>query len=236
MTMRLLTPEEIKASKASELARDLRRTQDIKETLDKTRTTLNNVKAEFDVTLANQRLVWIKEQEQALQTINDLNHEIEVLKREREQLLIPIDLDRKRADNIITEASNLMAQATDKQKYADELVEKIQDRLDEIGEKEESLQKREEHLFVREKGLEDQTEVTRKNSEQVTLQMQTFITEMEDKEKDFNTKKRRLDLLEINLVAREKINNEREEYLNGRERQINDKYETLLRTENRLKQ
>ncbi len=234
--MKLFSTEEIKSSKATELARDIRRTSEIKEALDKARTELNDANAEFDSVLANQRVKWAKEQESAMVVIKDLQMEIDQLQRVRQQLLIPIDLEKKRADNIVIEANVLMTAAIDKQKYADEMAEKLQDHLDEVGEKDEALEQREKRLFVKEEGLKEQAKITKQNSEQVTLQMQTFISEMEAKENNFNTRKRQLDLLEVNIIARDKINSERERYLNERERQINDKYETLLRTQKRLKQ
>jgi len=231
--LKLLTPSEIAATKASELARDIRRTNDIKEALDKARVELNNVNSEFELSLARQRVAWITEEENYLNKIKDLQVEIKSLEDSRKQLLIPIDIERKRVDNINIEAQALMAQAIEKQKYADDLSEKLQDHLDEVGEKEEALKQREEFLLSKEQVFEERSASLQKTSEEVSKQMQTFLSEMNVKEKDFNTKKRELDLKEINITSRESVLNERELYLNNREREINDKYQTLLRTTNR---
>lgn len=211
--LKLYSAEEIKTSKASELARDIMRTADIKKALDKARTELNDTNDSFEIALANQRVKWLGEQEKATLEIGHLIHEVEVLKKQREQLLIPIDLDRKRVDNIIIEANNLMSKALDKQKDNDDISEKLQDRLDEVSEKEQSLQTREEHLFAREKGCTNQEEIIKKNSQALTDRMQSFLTEMEQKEQDFNTKKRQLDLIEISIQ-------EQERDLEARERQV----------------
>lgn len=233
--MKLLTPEEIKTSKASELARDVRRTQDIKEALDKARTELNNTNAEFDSVLARQRVVWIMEEEKALNKIKELQVEIDALNRQKQQLLIPIDIDRKRADNIVIEANAIMAAAIEKQKYADEMAETLQDHLDEIGEKEEALEQREKHLFVQEKGVQEQIKIVKEIAQNTTNQAQQFLSDKDVQERDFNTRKTALELREISLEKRQIAQDEREAMLVAKEREINDKYATLLRTQKRLK-
>ena len=211
--MKLFTTEEIKSSKATELARDIRRTQDIKETLDKERTSLNNIKAEFDKTLANQRVQWITEEETALLKIKALNEEVEKLNRARELSLIPIDIERKRVDNVLMEANEALSLATNKQKYADEMVENLQDRLDEVSENEQALKQREEHLFAREKGCEAQEKATKANAEALTVQVQSWIADVTKKDAELQERKTAIELQEITL-------NERVLDLEAREQQI----------------
>ena len=201
--MKLFSPTEIAASKATELARDVMRTQDIKKALDSARDTLNNTKAEFDMTLANQRVKWLKEEEVALNKIKDLQHEIEQLTKVRERSLIPIEIEQKRVDNILMEANELNTRATNKQKYADEMAEKLQDRLDEVSEKEEALEQRETHLFARETGSKLQEEAIKRNSQELTKQMQDWITETTIKEAKLQEQRIAIELREITIKEKE---------------------------------
>jgi len=211
--MKLFTSEEIKSSKATELARDVMRTSDIKKALDKARTELNNVNAQFEVALANQRVKWISEEEVALGKIRDLETELKVLERRKQQALIPIDLYQQRVDNINKEANDKLKSATDKQIYVDELSEKLEEKLDEVSEKDQSLQKREENLFVKEKAVQMQEEGNKKMSQEINTRALFFIKEMEDREKDFNNRKTALELKEISLQELERSLRVREQDL-----------------------
>lgn len=211
--MKLFTSEEIKSSKATELARDVMRTSDIKKALDKARTELNNVNAQFEVALANQRVKWISEEEVALGKIRDLETELKVLERRKQQALIPIDLYQQRVDNINKEANDKLKSATDKQFYVDELSEKLEEKLDEVSEKDQSLQKREENLFVKEKAVQMQEEGNKKMSQEINTRALFFIKEMEDREKDFNNRKTALELKEISLQELERSLRVREQDL-----------------------
>ena len=213
MALKLYTAEEIKSSKATELARDVMRTSDIKKALDKARTELNNVNAQFEVALANQRVKWISEEEVALGKIRDLETELKVLERRKQQALIPIDLYRQRVDNITKEANDKLKSATDKQIYVDELSEKLEEKLDEVSEKDQSLQKREENLFVKEKAVQMQEEGNKKMSQEINTRALFFIKEMEDREKDFNNRKTALELKEISLQELERSLRVREQDL-----------------------
>ena len=213
MALKLYTAEEIKSSKATELARDVMRTSDIKKALDKARTELNNANAQFEVALANQRVKWISEEEVALGKIRDLETELKVLERRKQQALIPIDLYRQRVDNITKEANDKLKSATDKQIYVDELSEKLEEKLDEVSEKDQSLQKREENLFVKEKAVQMQEEGNKKMSQEINTRALFFIKEMEDREKDFNNRKTALELKEISLQELERSLRVREQDL-----------------------
>ena len=213
MALKLYTAEEIKSSKATELARDVMRTSDIKKALDKARTELNNANAQFEVALANQRVKWISEEEVALGKIKVLETELKVLERRKQQALIPIDLYRQRVDNITKEANDKLKSATDKQIYVDELSEKLEEKLDEVSEKDQSLQKREENLFVKEKAVQMQEEGNKKMSQEINTRALFFIKEMEDREKDFNNRKTALELKEISLQELERSLRVREQDL-----------------------
>ena len=213
MALKLYSAEEIKSTKATELARDIFRTQDIKKALDKARTELNNANASFEVALANQRVKWISEEEVALGKIRDLETELKVLERRKQQALIPIDLYRQRVDNITKEANDKLKSATDKQFYVDELSEKLEEKLDEVSEKDQSLQKREENLFVKEKAVQMQEEGNKKMSQEINTRALFFIKEMEDREKDFNNRKTALELKEISLQELERSLRVREQDL-----------------------
>jgi len=213
MALKLYTAEEIKSSKATELARDVMRTSDIKKALDKARTELNNVNAQFEVALANQRVKWISEEEIALGKIKVLEDELKVLERRKQQALIPIDLYQQRVDNINKEANDKLKSATDKQFYVDELSEKLEEKLDEVSEKDQSLQKREENLFVKEKAVQMQEEGNKKMSQEINTRALFFIKEMEDREKDFNNRKTALELKEISLQELERSLRVREQDL-----------------------
>lgn len=213
LLIKLFSAEEVKTSKATELARDVVRTADIKKALDVARTELNDANSSFEIALADQRVKWLSEEEKAIAKIRDLSLELTTLQKQKAELLIPIDSDRKKVDNMIKEAKDIMSEAIHKQSYADELSEKLQDRLDEVSETQQSLQAREEHLFVKEKGIESQEVITKQNAQALSEQLQSWLVTTTSKETDLLERKIALDMKEMTLADKLKSLEDREQQI-----------------------
>jgi len=196
--MQLFSAAEIKSSKESELARDLLRTKSIKEALDKVRTELNEANASFDLALANQRVIWSKESEEASEKLKGLLKEIDEAQKTRDRLIIPIDLDRQKADNMIKEANDLLVEVNNKKKDVEELSDILEKRLDEVSERDEELGNRERRILSQEKGISDQQKVIKETTDNITGQLQLLTKELQQKEKELNERKITLDLQETN--------------------------------------
>lgn len=142
MTLKILKAEEIKQANAAQLTRDLIRTKNTQDALNETQRRLDEAEAKFDVALANQRLRWAKEEEEATHRLDAVRKEISQMERLKESLLIPIDEKQKKVDDLRIKSEQTMAL--------------IMMKIDDLSEREQDLNLREQKLIVRELANEEE--------------------------------------------------------------------------------
>lgn len=176
--MKLLTVNEIKNSKESELIKDTARIEASKSALRTVEMQLNDAEAKFDVTLANQRVKWAKEEEEHMKRIQELETEIKQLEKQRELLLIPIESDRKKAYDLFIEADKVLNQAVQREHEAsqrNEEIEALQDllqkKLDDVGDRDMQIAFREQQILVKEKGLAEERESIKQLSKELSINL-----------------------------------------------------------------
>ena len=113
--MKLLSLKQVNDTRATEVARDILRTQEIQEVADKTRKSLANAQADFSNTLASHKERWAKEEEKYKERKVKMEREIDILEKRKTQALIPISMYQKEADEKMKEAHNFLLEAKKKE-------------------------------------------------------------------------------------------------------------------------
>lgn len=180
--MKLLSTNEVKDRKQSEITRDIARTTDVKETLEKVTNQLNVVNAEFNVALKKQRVVWLKQEEEALARISALTEEIRQLENKKKEALVPIEDREKKAYALFTEAEKVFndavtkeGEATHRENEAAEQIEMLQDKLDALSEREQDVTLREQKVLIREKAVEDERIMIKDLSADLSIKLKDLL-------------------------------------------------------------
>lgn len=169
--MKLLTPAEVKSANEGAIAKTAIRTEATRKELATTETRLNEAEARFDATLANQRVVWAKEQEEKMANIVSLRMEIDRLTRERDQLRIPIELEAKKAHDLYTEAEEALHKANQIRINNEEVSQLLQEKLDTLTERETNLEEREQKLSIKEKAVLAHQDTITKLSQELSIKL-----------------------------------------------------------------
>ncbi len=174
--MNLLSPKEITDRKQAELQRDIARTESTKDALDKATRKLNETNARFDLMLANQRVRWAKEEEEAMKRQIELRKEIKLLEERRDFLLVPMDERDQKSYDLRIEAEKILAEAVSKKEESEELCEKFESKLDDIHEMETDLETRTQKLLVREQANESERQMIISLNKKITWPQKTQDT------------------------------------------------------------
>ncbi len=176
--MKILEPAQIRQASESERVRDIARTESIREALDKARRELNNVNAQFEVTLANQRLRWAHEEKEATERLEDLRKETEELIKKREAALIPLDSEKKKAHDLFNEAEAVLLSAREQKREssrleseAEHLKALLEEKLDELSDRESILVEKEKKLKVRELAVDEERNIIKKLSKELSVKL-----------------------------------------------------------------
>ena len=211
------------------------RIEAVRKELDISEKKLNEADARYTALLSKQRVDWAKEKEVHESEIAALKGEIETLKKQREPLLIPIELDKKKAHDLLVEAEQVLSQSRAKKDELADLEEALQAKIDDYTDREEDFKQREAELKVRISTVAEQKASVDKMSKLLTDEWNKFFNEKEAWYAVKDHENNDLNIRRINLEERERLVAERHIAQNERERGINDKYATLLRTINRNK-
>ena len=179
--MKLQTVKEVTDRKQAEIAKDIARTTQVKEALEKVTKELNESEARFSVALANQRVRWSYEEEKALDRLKSLNKEIEMAEEVKKTSLIPIEEREQKSYALFTQAEVAFKDADIKRGELDSLkaeeeilIETLEEKIDSLTEREQSVSEREQKVLIKEKSLEEERDMIRKLSAELSIKLQNF--------------------------------------------------------------
>lgn len=179
--MKLLKTDEIKSATVAQNFKDVIRTQQVKETLKEANTQLDDVEMKFETTLAKQRVLWAKLEEEALKKLKELEEEWTIKKSSYETMLVPIEeLDRK-SHNLFQEAERILESARAKSREAEqakadaeELKELLTEKIDGLTECEDLVKEREVKMELERLTLDHEREDIRKLSSELTQKLNSL--------------------------------------------------------------
>ncbi len=176
--MKILTQKEITDKKQSQVERDIIRAKETKEVLEKVTQDLAETEAKFNVALSNQRVRWLKEEEEAMDRLNSIRSEISALERENKDKLVLLDEREKKSYSLLIEAEKALDQAHAKEHAAAQELEKqedltdlLQNKLDSLSDRETDVEKREQKVTVRELAVEEERALIKKLSSELSIKL-----------------------------------------------------------------
>jgi len=227
--MKLLEPTAIKDLKGQESARELLRSQEIQKIADKTRKELANSQADFYNTLAKQKEIWVKEEEEHSQRVKERQQEIQTLEAKKLSLMVPFTVLKEGTEKKVKDAENFLKDLKEKEQRVEELTERLEDKLDKTGEKEQDLKQWEQRLIIKQQGIDQQFKNTADSAKQLTAEIASFTADKQKADQEINQRKTELALIEQTLIAKRDSLLRTESSLNDLAKQLQDEREVLKR-------
>ena len=232
--MRLFTPTDAQSQVRHQKVQQAIRDKQLTEAIDGKRAELARLEANFQELLFSQRARWAKEEMDYITDTETRRRELEKLEEAKRIALIPIEDLRKRTDTVYQEALQERAKALQMQTECEEESAALEERVDDLYELEGFLNKKKEDLARREEGLKLQEQTSSYRTRALSEAMDKFRVEHETVLMSLEDERERLRIWKMQLESTEQELQARKQGLENRERYLNDKYDTLLRTEKRI--
>ena len=152
--MKLFSPQENDGLKQSQTARDVARVESLREAIIKEQQNLDNLKAQFDLTMAEQRRYAAQEEEKYLIKIESLHKEVYILEERQRSAHFPIAPAERKAYDNLQRSEQALKEARLQLEKNEELEEALHDKIDglertltkELDEREKKIQVGESNL------------------------------------------------------------------------------------------
>lgn len=203
--MKLLSQEDTKSLKQSELARDSIRTESVRKALLDAQTRLDETEAKFDLALAKQQGYMADEEQKHLIRLEALKKEVKDLEERQKAAHFPIAAaERKAYDNLEKSKKTLLESELQKKKN-EEIEEKLTEKLDSLSERDEELDRRELKVEKMEVAANDQKIHLQFLTESLSQKWSEFYKTSRDHEEWVKGKEREIELHMRDLDRREDI-------------------------------
>jgi hypothetical protein len=232
--MKLLEPQQLRDQKEADRVRDLMRTKEMADAATKIRKELANAEADFKLMLSRNNHKWALELEAKEEELKALEREVAALENRKAQALIPIDLYKKQADELMVLAKSVMEEAKTKAQENEDLAELLEDKLDKAGQSFQDNIALRAKLEQREAGIVLQGQQVVEGNKALNKRINEFAVARLAAEKDIDERKTVLTLWDRTLVAKEEKLNNRTKELEVWAKQLVDQRETLERAMKRL--
>jgi len=190
--VKLLSRVEARSAQETEVRRHAARLVEVAEALKEQQIALNAAEEAFNKRLEEQRASWEAEEEGHRQDIARLKEEVRMLEERRRDALIPVEIERSKADALVKEAAEHLAAARTAMSDAQKLQELLEDRLDEVGQREQDVQGREETVAERERGAAAQAAMTAAGAQKLAEDEHAFRSLARSQSADLAELERRL--------------------------------------------
>ncbi len=169
--MKLFSPSETKQANEQELFKIIIRTKATKDAFEKVTLELGSAEARFELALANQRVRWQQEEDEARAHLSIIQKMI----AEQEKRLVPIEPTSEEVHTLYEQAVKLMAEAESKEKDSEQLAEALEERLDEVSDREESIRIKEQKIEIKEKAIAGQENMIKNLSKELDLKWKEYF-------------------------------------------------------------
>ena len=227
--MKLLTPFQQKDQQQADLTKKILRIQEVEKLVTQTNANLARAEFDFNSMLARNREKWALEEEEHTNRVESMEQEIKELENRKNQALVPIQLYKDEADKIMENARDLAEKVKQREEYVEELTEQLTKKLTEVSDREEFVANEEKRLEVAKQGIIAQQEATKQGVERLSKEMIMFHEKQQTDEASLSTRRRELEMAEINFNARLDKYQRDLEALKIFDRQLKDERATLDR-------
>jgi hypothetical protein len=231
--MKLLDPKEIRQEKSDIIEEAHLRTQKLASEESKLVRQMNMAREnskkeieEIDAGVSEHRKE--KEHEKAI-----ISSEIEGLKKQKEKLLAPIDVIRKEAEEYLQEAKKIKIEAEDNRRNLERDSEKNQDDAEDNSDWRDELEQRGKTIAEKEAGIEKENIQRKISANKLADEWMNYSKSVEalnKKIKENSKKESEIQTRETAVEIRVKALAEIDKKQYNKDREIKDKYDTLLAT------
>lgn len=232
--MKLLSPNEVRNTKAAELTKDVIRITEYNKAADLARKNMANAEADFLKMLSGQRERWSAEENEYNKVSSEMQSEIKELKRKRDALNIPIEIEREKAHTLFKEAQEVLDKTKQKEQYVESLTELLEEKLDVVAQRETDVRNEEKRIGLLKSGIEDQKDDIKRQAAWLSENIRNFASEKDNETKRLKEVKDLLFLKERDLIAEEYKLKRKEKALERRDIKLEDDKGILKRAYIRL--
>lgn len=200
--MKLLSPSQNKDARQTELTRQLLRAKEVEEIVNSTNLKLAKSEADFNASLARNRTIWAKEEEEHAKRIKEMEEEVAILQAKKDQALIPIEMYKKEADSLMLEAKQVFDHVKNKEIENEQLKEILEEKLSELSDRENSIKEQEQRIITAKEGIKSQQETTALQAEMLSSQIDEFRVKRDSEERELQKRKNELFMAEANFEAK----------------------------------
>lgn len=186
--MKLLSPNEAKASFVNKQANDVVQVGYMKRVLADLQNSINTEKTKFEENLANQRKVYNDEKLSLQGEIRALEGIIEAKRAERDTLMIPVDSLKNEAEELVKVLKEKEQEVNKKIEELEDSIELAQIKLDRISEREQEISDLEVKLITKKVGIDQEAEQVSSGHSRLNQLIQDFNKEVEKKSKELAEK------------------------------------------------
>lgn len=231
--MKLQPPLQIQQNRAQEEAQEVFRTQNIQKAAEQARKDLAKATADFSSSMALFKEKRALEEQEHSKRMDEMKREVKELEEKKRLALIPIEVYRKQADELVLRAKKFLEEVKQKEHNVDLIRDLLENRLDEVGHREQDVRDRETRLVSLERGAKIQQEQVKEGVKRLNESMQQFLAERDTANKDLDKRKTDIILMEQSVFAKHESNKRTEKALERWAILIKDREQTLLREEKR---
>lgn len=229
MGLKLFTPQEAKSANSAQNTRDVLRTREIKKMMEKSHTELAKYEADFSAMIARHKEKWAQEEQNHAIRTAEMGQEVRALEERRKDALIPIEIEKQKADTMIDEATKRLGEVEKKERDNDELKDVLMQRIEDVSERESAVKDEEEKILEMRRGVELERATNTANTKALSEAIEKFNMYVSSETTALDHKRTEITLRERSIEARREALGRKEKSLATRETQIKDKQETLTR-------
>lgn len=233
--MKLFSPLEVNTSKEKQISTDIQRLASVSKELIRKRQELEKLNLEFEISGERQNLQWEKDKAENAKICNALIAEVQILEERKRQALLPLTEKWKEIEVIEKKLKEKEEELIIKEDNLDSKIELLEEKLTTIGEREIDADKLGKQQMIAQEGIDAQKEQIALQAKQMNESIIKASGEQKAREQAISRLESSIKLRELAVKSREAELSKIEAGFESREKAIKDKYDTLNRTINRIK-
>lgn len=233
--MKLFSPLEVNNSKEKEISVGIQRLASLNKEITRKRQELEKLNLEFEISGERQNIQWEKDKAENAKICNALIKEVQILEERKKQALLPLTEKWKEIEVIEQKLKQKEVDLEEKDEKLSEQLELLEEKLSSLGEREINADKLGKQQAIAQEGIDSQKAQIALQAKQMNETIVKATIEAKARETAISKRESAIKLRELALEDKLKEIEQIEAGYASREKAIKDKYETLNRTLERIK-
>ncbi len=234
MALKLLPPNQAQFQTRARSEKDERRAVELQSLIVAKHKELAEIEQMSEESLSRHRELWASEERAHEEKLRTLRAETVSLEERKKEAIVPLTAKKEELDTIESTLHKHDQELRSKRADMDEEAELLKSKLDEVSERALQLDERSDRLAAQEQGAKLQEEQVRAMSERFSEFFAKRTKEINDQAQSVQLQEASLKTKELQIQERERIVQITSDSFAAREKALQDKYETLARTQERI--